>query len=164
MASEASSAQLMELLNQAVARELQVSIQYMFQHATISSRGGAVTGKSLAAKQFKFVASEWSIWLPGPTLRKVGIAEMRHAEAIAERVVALGGEPTTEPGPIVLGQTAREMLADDREQERGAIDLYRLIIEVAGKAGDRVTRELFQGILAEEESHFRIFSELLEQG
>ena len=86
---------------------------------------------------------------------------MRHAEAIVERVVRLGGEPTTQPDAITLGQTVREMLENDREQERGAIQLYRQIINVAEREHDDATRDLFQRISSEEGEHYRTFSKLL---
>ena len=85
------------------------------------------------------------VWLPGPTLKKVAITEMRHAEAIVERVVALGGEPTTEPEAVVIGRTMGEMLENDREQERAAIQLYMLIISVAQNQHDDVTGSCFSG-------------------
>ena len=77
------------LLNTAIARELQVSIQYMFQHAIGAGQDLSVSGKTQSAKRSKFVASHAAYWMPGATLKKIAIAEMRHAEAIAERVVHL---------------------------------------------------------------------------
>jgi bacterioferritin len=156
-----ASTRLTDLLNEAIARELTVCIQYMFQHSVGTLPGSAVSGKSLAARQSKFVGSHSSIWLPGSTLRKIAIAEMRHAEAIAERVVCLGQEPTTQPNAIVLGKTVDEMLRNDREQEQQAIQLYRQIVRVAAEERDDVTRDLFGNILADEEKHFRTFSDML---
>jgi bacterioferritin len=160
MKNEATSSDLVNLLNKAIARELQVSIQYMFQHAIGAGQEAVASGKTLAAKQNKFIASH-SFWLPGASLKKIAIAEMRHAEAIAERVVLLGGEPTTQPDAITIGNTAQAMLEDDRQQERGAIELYGQIIDVAGQQRDDVTKALFQQILSDEEKHHRVFSELL---
>ncbi|MBN1402687.1 MAG: ferritin [Anaerolineae bacterium] len=157
------SHRLMGLLNQAIARELQVSIQYMFQHSIGSGQTAAASGRTPSARRAKFVASHSPIFWPGATLRKVAIAEMRHAEAIVERVVHMGGEPTTQPGPITIGETAEEMLQNDREQEQEAIALYRQIIGVAQEEQDETTLMLFQRILSEEESHHRIFSELLAE-
>ena len=128
-----ASSDLLALLNEAIARELQVCIQYMFQHAIGASQEASVSGKTPADKQRQFVASHSPYWLPGPTLKKIAIAEMRHAEAIAERVVLLGGEPTTQSAAITIGKTRAEMLESDREQERQAIELYGHIIDVAGK-------------------------------
>jgi bacterioferritin len=154
----------MELLNRAVARELQVCIQVMFQHSIGTELESAASTKTLAGRQRRFVASHSPVFFPGATLRKIAIAEMRHAEAVAERVVVLGGEPTTQPDLVTIGKTAREMLELDREVEREAVVLYRQIISVAETEGDDLTVRLFQRILAEEEAHYRAFSNLLEEG
>ena len=151
------------LLNKAIARELQVSIQYMFQHSLGAGLEPAIAGNTQAAKRNNFVATKRPYWLPGNSLKKIAITEMRHAEAIAERVVLLGGEPTTQPDPITLGETVGEMLELDREQERGAIQLYRQIIQVAGQAGDDATQSLFQRILVDEEKHHQTFTDLLQK-
>jgi len=164
MKNEATASELLNLLNSAIARELQVCKQYMLQHAIGSGQESAVPGKTPRAEQTRFVASHSPYWLPGASLKKIAITEMTHAEAIAERVVLLGGEPTTQPEAITIGKTASEMLENDREQERRAIELYRQIIGVAGKEHDDVTNKLFQQILSDEEKHHRVFSDLLGGG
>jgi bacterioferritin len=73
---------LKEMLNKAIAREIQVSVQYMWQHIQ-------VVGVKGVAVQDKF--------------KQTAIAEMKHAEKIAERLWYLGGTPTTKPDPIVVG-------------------------------------------------------------
>lgn len=161
MSEEAPPAELLELLNQAIARELQVSIQYMLQHAIGTSRAASASGKTQAAKQSKFLGSHFPYWLPGDRLKKVAITEMRHAESIAERVVSLGGEPLAQPDAIDLGKTTIEMLRNDRRLEQEAVELYGKIIQVAESVGDDVTMKLFQRILSDEEGHYRLFSELL---
>ncbi len=163
MNNTASSPRLIDLINQAIARELQVSIQYMFQHSLGTAALGQATADALAAKQAKFVGSHSSIWFPGATLKKIAITEMRHAEAMAERVSQLGGEPTTQPAPITLGHAPAEMLRIDQAEERGAIDLYRRIIAAAAEQGDGVTEALFRRILGDEEKHLRAFSGLLAE-
>ncbi len=164
MENEATSSELHSLLNTAIARELQVSIQYMFQHAIGAGQDLSVSGKTQSAKRSKFVASHAAYWMPGATLKKIAIAEMRHAEAIAERVVHLGGEPITQPEPITIGDTPEEMLENDRAQEVAAIELYGRIIVAAGKESDDVTMNLFKRILSDEEKHHRVFSDLLREG
>lgn len=161
MKDEATSPELLVLLNTAIARELQVSIQYMFQHAIGTGQGLAVSGKTASARRSKFVSSHAAYWMPGPTLKKTAITEMRHAEAIAERVVLLGGEPTTRPEAITIGVTTEEMLANDLAEEQGAIELYKQIISFARSEHDDVTVRLFQRILSDEEKHRRVFSDLL---
>jgi bacterioferritin len=158
---QGNQSELLSLLNKAIARELQVCIQYMFQHSIGAGPAYAVSGKTRAARQSKFVASHSPPFLPGATLRKIAIAEMRHAEAIAERVVSLDEEPTTLPGPVTIGKTIREMLELDKEQGSSAIEMYRHIVRVAERERDSVTKALFERILSEEEGHHRVFAKVL---
>ncbi len=136
-----ASKELLDLLNQAVARELQVSIQYMWQHVRASGHQSPPI-----ADAFK----------------KIAIEEMKHAEEIAERMDYLGGKPTTEPSPITVGKTLKEMLELDIKAEQEAIDLYKRIIEKAAQEKDYTTRRLFEEILAEEEEHDDQFKNLVE--
>jgi bacterioferritin len=163
MESETAISDLRSMLNKAIARELQVSIQYMFQHSLGTGAQFAVPGRTAAARRVQFVATRRPYFLPGASLKKIAITEMRHAEAIADQVVHLGGEPTTQPAPITLGETIREMLELDREQERGAIELYKQIIDAAEQNGDDATGNLFRRILADEESHHRTFAGFLAE-
>ena len=96
-------------------------------------------------------------------LKKSAVAEMKHAEAIAERLNYLGGIPTTKPAPIFVGNTLKEMIEQDKKDEEGAIALYKKIIEAARKEGDEVTNHLFREILSDEEEHHDVFSTLLEE-
>ncbi len=134
-----ASKKLKDMLNMAISREIQVSIQYMWQHVR-------ATGiESLEATD---------------RLRKIAITEMKHAEAIAERLDYLGGEPTTEPASIEVGKTLSQMIDLDIKAEEEAIALYRDIIKLAMKEEDFTTKKLFEGILADEEEHhneFRVF-------
>ncbi|MEM2927678.1 MAG: ferritin-like domain-containing protein [Nitrososphaerota archaeon] len=142
MRSRKVSKELLELLNEAIAAELQVSIQYMWQH--VQWRG--VKG---------FAVQE--------ELKKIAITEMKHAEAIAERLFYLGGIPTTQPKPIFVGENLKEMIERDKKDEESAIQLYNKIIEVAKKENDEVTHRLFREILADEEEHHDFFTSLLEE-
>ena len=130
------------MLNKAIAREIQVSIQYMWQHVRIYGFDHLA------------VAEE---------LKKIAIAEMKHAESIAERVDYLGEVPTTVPAKIEVGNEPREMITIDVKAEEEAIELYKEIIEKAMAEKDYVTRELFQKILADEEDHHNVFRTLLEK-
>jgi bacterioferritin len=141
MSKPQASAELLEQLNQAIARELQVSIQYLWQHVLWSGVEGMTVKDEL---------------------RSIGITEMKHAEAIAERLAYLGGTPTTKPEPIFVGTTLKEMIERDVADEEGALVLYRQIVARSGDDGDIVTQELFKGILADEEDHHDTFTSLLE--
>jgi bacterioferritin len=153
---------LLVALNSAIAREMQVSIQYMLQHAIWTAKETGDSDKDTYIKQGKFVGSHSFLWLTGPTLRKIAITEMKHAEAIAERIVQLGGEPTTEPSLINMGRTPGEIIEIDKQQELRAIELYNKIINIANNENDDITENLFKKILSDEKSHLEIFSGLLE--
>ena len=95
-------------------------------------------------------------------LKTIAITEMKHAEAIAERLFYLGGTPTTKPNPIFVGSTLKEMIARDAEDEANAVRLYRQVIEAAVQEKDTTTARLFRKILQEEEEHHDTFVSLLE--
>jgi bacterioferritin len=136
-----ASKELTNMLNDAIARELQVSVQYMWQHVT-------VTG--LHAESV------------GGVFKKIAITEMKHAEDIAERLDYLGGKLTTKPTPITVGKNVKDMLKIDKKAEEDAITFYKKIIARAAKEGDVVTKKLFEDILSQEEDHHNQFSTLLE--
>jgi bacterioferritin len=96
-------------------------------------------------------------------LKEIAITEMKHAEAIAERLAYLGGTPTTKPEPVFVGESLREIIERDKKDEEGAIELYKRIIEIAEREGDITTAELFKDILGDEEGHHDFFSSLLEE-
>ena len=136
-----ASAKLLDKLNDAIAREIQVSVQYMWQHVQWSGvKGFAVQGE----------------------LKSIAIAEMKHAEAIAERLFYLGGIPTTKPTPIFVGESLKEMIKQNVKDEENAIKLYKQIVEQARKEGDETTNRIFREILEQEEEHHDTFTTLLE--
>ena len=136
------SESLKEMLNKAIAREIQVSVQYMWQHIQ-------VVGVKGVAVQDKF--------------KQTAIAEMKHAEKIAERLWYLGGTPTTKPDPIVVGGSLKEFLENDTKAEEEAITMYKAIIEIAQKEKDVTTAFIFKEILEDEEEHHDLFTTMLEE-
>ncbi len=135
-----ASENLKKLLNEAIAREIAVSIQYMWQHVMV---------KGINAESV------------GPVFKTIAIAEMKHAELIAERLDYLGGIPATKPTKIEVDGSAENMLALDIKAEKEAIALYRSIVKLADKEDDITTRTLFEKILADEEDHHKTFTTLL---
>jgi len=93
--------------------------------------------------------------------RQIAIAEMKHAEKLAERLNYLNSVPTTKPDPIFVGGSLIEMLKQDEQNEEEAIQLYKHAIQVASQEGDYTTRRLLEDILSEEENHIDIFGKLL---
>jgi bacterioferritin len=136
------SKKLKEMLNDAIAREIAVSIQYMWQHVqVIGVKGIAVQD------QFKQTA----------------ITEMKHAESIAERLWYLDGTPTTKPALIQVGESLKEFLKLDVKAEVEAIHLYKKIIKQAQKENDVTTAFLFKKILEDEEAHHDLFTTMFEE-
>ena len=135
-----ASGKLTDMLNKAIAREIQVSVQYMWQH---------VMAKGLESAEIADVFED------------TAITEMKHAEKIAERIFYFEIVPTTKPDPIKVGGSIKEMLEADAKAEEEAIDLYKTIIKQAASEGDTTTRLLFEEILAEEEDHHDTFTTLL---
>jgi bacterioferritin len=136
------SDKLKDLLNKAIARELQVSIQYMWQHVQ-------VMGVKAVSVQDKF--------------KSTAIAEMKHAEKIAERLWYLGGVPTTKPSVIDVGKSLKDFLELDTNAEVEAIEMYQGIIELATKEKDITTAFMFKEILEDEEEHHDLFTTMLEE-
>jgi bacterioferritin len=134
------SEKLTELLNKAIARELQVSIQYMWQHVQVTGMDGIIVSD---------------------IFKKTAIAEMKHAEALAERLDYLDGVPSTKPDPIFVGGSLIEMLKQDQQDEETAIETYKRGIQLASQEGDFTTRRLLEDILGEEEKHIDTFGKLL---
>lgn len=131
----------MELLNKAIAREIGVSVQYMWQH---------VMAMGMKSPEVKDIFED------------IAIEEMKHAEKIAERLFYLGGTPTTKPTPIKVGGSLKEMVEADLEAENEAIEMYRKIIDLASENEDSTTRLLFEEILTAEEEHKHTFTILLK--
>jgi len=137
-----ASKKLLDMLNAAIARELQVSMQYMWQHV----QWGGVKG--FATKD---------------AFKEIAVAEMKHAESIAERLYYLGGIPTTKPAEIMVGKTLKEMVTRDVKDEENAMTMYKGIIIQARKEKDETTALLFMNILKDEEDHHDTFTTLLEE-
>jgi bacterioferritin len=93
--------------------------------------------------------------------RKIAIAEMKHAELLAERLDYLNGVATTQPDPIFVRGSLIEMLKQNEQDEEKAITLYKKAIQVAADEGDYTTRRMLEEILAEEETHINTFGKLL---
>src|SRR5215211_3255920 len=98
-----ANAELIESLNRALVLELAGVIQYL-QHSFL------VTGpeREVFRKFFRDLSEE----------------SHGHAETLGDKVVALGGLPAVEPGEIRQSTDLGEMLRQDLELERAAMDAY----------------------------------------
>ncbi len=120
-------------LNQALKNELTAINQY-FLHAKMCKDWGL---DQLAAHE-----------------HHESIDEMKHADALIERILFLEGLPNLqELDKLFIGQNVQEVLECDLKLEMRAMPLLREAIAHCEAVGDFVSRGLFQDILSSEEEH-----------
>jgi bacterioferritin len=87
-------------------------------------------------------------------IKKQSIDEMKHAEVLMERILFLDGTPSmTELLQIKVGQNVKEQIENDLKLELNAVAMYNRSVQVAREEGDNASRELFETLLKDEESH-----------
>ncbi|HUK84735.1 MAG TPA: ferritin-like domain-containing protein [Candidatus Acidoferrum sp.] len=141
-----------DLLNKAVEREFQVSLQYMLQHTKMEKLIRKTIPENILLDKTTYDAV-------GKFLREIAIQEMKHAATIMERIYYLGGQATTKSAKITAGNSISEFAKLGVKAEEEALILYREIIQTAEKMGDWETREVFEKIYGEEEGHLFKFQE-----
>ena len=125
--------QVIALLNQALKEELTAINQY-FIHAEM--------------------CENWGYGKLGGFIKKQSIDEMKHAEALVERILFLDGVPRmAELMSLNVGQNVKAQLENDLKLETGAVAMYNESAKKAAEAGDNGSRELFIGLLKDEEGH-----------
>jgi len=137
---EERKAKVIEVLNKARAMELTAISQYMNQHYNLDDMDyGELAGK----------------------MKLIAIDEMRHAEAFAERIKELGGEPTSEPDQkVTRGQEVEKVYTFDAGLEDTTIDVYNQFLLVCRENGDSVSMKIFEQIIDEEQAHFNYFDSI----
>jgi bacterioferritin len=82
------------------------------------------------------------------------VDEMKHADALIERVLFLEGLPNLQDiGKLRIGENTQEMLQCDLDLELDAIPDLRAGIAYCENHKDYVSRDLFDSILQSEEGH-----------
>jgi bacterioferritin len=126
-------AKVIEFLNLALKNEL-TSINQYFLHSRMADNWGL---KKLAKKEYE-----------------ESIDEMKHADALAKRILFLEGLPNFQDmGKIYIGEDVPEILQCDLKREREAHVLYKDAIAHCEKVQDYVSRDLLAGIMESEEGH-----------
>ena len=125
--------EIIELLNEVLTGELTAINQY-FVHAKMCQNWGYL---GIAGK-----------------IRDESIDEMRHAEALVDRILYLEGVPNLQRlSPLRVGETVREQFQSDLALEYAAIERLNRAVAAAAAAGDNGSRHLFEEILVAEEEH-----------
>ena len=86
-------------------------------------------------------------------IKKQSIDEMKHAETLMERILFLDGTPSMEPLALSIGSNVRAMIESDLKLEIGAVAMYNEAVKIASDEKDNGSRDLFVGLLKDEEEH-----------
>lgn len=79
--------------------------------------------------------------------------EQAHAQFLANKIVALGGEPTTRPRPVPAAKTNREMLEAVLAAERQATQDYTQRAGEAEEYGDKGLAVQLEDMVRDESGH-----------
>ena len=86
-------------------------------------------------------------------IKKQSIDEMKHAEALIERILFLDGAPTMQPLALSIGRNVKEMIESDLKAELGAMTMYNEAARMAAEELDNGSRDLFIRLLKDEGGH-----------
>jgi len=126
-------AKVVEYLNRGLRSELTAVNQYWLHYRILDDWG------------YKDLAQFW---------RKESIEEMQHADKFIERILFLEGFPNLqELDPLRIGQSIEEILACDLAAEVEARALYLEAANLCDSVSDRVSKNLFEMLAADEEGH-----------
>ena len=123
---------LVDLLNEDLAREYQAIISYV------------VYSQVLKGAQYMNIAAELEIHAG---------QELQHALIIASQIDYLGGMPKVMPKPVKTSEKAEDMLRFDLENENETIRNYRLRVRQCEALGEYAIAEHVRDILVQEQDH-----------
>jgi bacterioferritin len=126
-------AKVIEYLNRGLRSELTAISQYWLHYRLLDNWG------------LKDLAKTW---------RKESIEEMEHADKLTDRIIFLDGFPNMQVlDPLHIGQNVKEVLEADLAAEIGARTLYQEAATYCHSVKDYVSRDLFEGLMKDEEHH-----------
>ncbi len=124
---------VIELLNEALKAELTAINQYWLHYRLLDN---------------------WGVKRLAEFERHESIDEMKHADRLAERILVFNGLPNFQMlGRLRIGETVEELLRADLDLELEALEQLKNAIAHCESVRDYVSRDLFAGILANEEEH-----------
>lgn len=106
---------------------------------------------------------DWGFDKLGDHEHDESLDEMKHADAIIERILFLEGLPNLQDlGKLRIGENLNEILQCDLDLELDAIPDLRAAIAYCESHKDYVSRHLFDNILQSEEEHVDFLETQLE--
>jgi len=132
LATSPSRAELIDRLNEDLAREYQAIIAYV------------VYSQTLKGAEYMAIAKELEVH---------AAQELAHALTISKHIDYLGGSPTTKPEAVKVTDDAREMLRADLENENRTIRAYRERVRQCEALGEYAIAEDVREILRQEQEH-----------
>jgi bacterioferritin len=127
-----SRQQLIDKLNEDLAREYQAVIAYV------------VYSQVLKGAEYMAIAEE---------LERHAGEELQHAITIAKQIDYLGGMPTVTPLPVKQSEDAREMLRADLDNENDTVRAYRERVAQCEALQEYALAEDIREILRQEQEH-----------
>ena len=126
-----------DLLNDAVGKEIATSLQYMYFLTHFED------------DRYQYLSK---------IMREISIAEMRHIEEFSDRILFLQGDVDMNASfSTRLVTDVKEMLRMAMQLEQSTIDSYNEASRFASENKDAVTHKMFQDIIVEEEQHLDTF-------
>ena len=124
--------QLIDLLNEDLAREYQAIIAYVVYSQVIKGAEYMAIAKELEAHAHE---------------------ELQHALTISKQIDYLGGEPTTKPKPVKTSDKAEDMLRFDLDNENETVRNYRERVQQCEALSEFALAEEIREILVQEQDH-----------
>jgi bacterioferritin len=124
---------VIDYLNKALKHELAAVNQYWLHYRILDNWG------------YKDFAKTW---------REESKEEMQHADQLVARILFLDGQPNMQSlDQLRIGKTVKEILECDLAAEMHARDLYLEAARHCDEVNDRVSKNLFESLTADEEKH-----------
>lgn len=124
---------VIEYLNQALTNELTAINQYWLHYRVLDN---------------------WGVTKLAEYERHESIDEMKHADALADRVLFLEGLPNFQAiNKLKVGESVLEILKADYALEMEAVPMLKEAAAYAQSVKDFTSGQLFESILASEEEH-----------
>ena len=124
--------QLIDLLNEDLAREYQAIIAYV------------VYSQVLKGAEYMSIAKELEVHAG---------EELQHAITIAKQIDYLGGMPNAAALPVKLSEDAETMLRADLDNENNTVRAYRERVRQCDALGEFAMSEQIREILIQEQEH-----------